>query len=124
MASVQAAFVLDHDLVLDGAGLSDRRWYVLPRSRMGLGMAVEGLLSPGNLFGSVTRRFAAASVLLAVVASIAPARDLFRDWRRYQRQYLRLVHGRPDGAQLERRFSGGIQQIWIPELQVVDRCTS
>jgi mono/diheme cytochrome c family protein len=63
-------------------------------------------------------------VLLAVVAAIAPARDLFRDWRQYQRQYLRLVHGRPDAAQLERRFSGGIQQIWIPDLQVVDRCTT
>jgi mono/diheme cytochrome c family protein len=65
-----------------------------------------------------------ASVLLAVVAAIAPARDLFRDWKLYQRQYLRLVHGRPDANQLERRFAGGIQQIWIPELQVVDRCTT
>lgn len=95
-------------------------------------MAWEGLLSPRDpfgwlrrvLFGDVTRRFAAASVLLAVVAAIAPARDLFRDWRRYQRQYLRLVRVRPDAAQVQRRFSGGIQQIWIPELQVVDRCTS
>jgi mono/diheme cytochrome c family protein len=89
---------------------------------MGLGVAMEGVLR--NLFGGVTRRFAAASVLLAFVAAIAPARDLFRDWRQYQRQYLRMVHGRPDGDQLERRFSGGIQQIWIPELQVVDRCTT
>ena len=81
-------------------------------------------MSLRNPFGGVSRRFAAASVLLAVVAAIAPARDFFRDWRQYQRQYLRLVHGRPDGAQLERRFSGGLQQIWIPELQVVDRCTT
>jgi mono/diheme cytochrome c family protein len=72
----------------------------------------------------VTRRFAAASVLLALVAAIAPARDLFRDWRQYQRQYLRMVRGRPDGSQLKRRFAGGIQQIWIPELGVVDRCTT
>jgi mono/diheme cytochrome c family protein len=92
---------------------------------VGLGVAVEeGLLSLRNPLGSVTGRFAAASVLLAVVAAIAPARDLFRDWRQDQRQYLRLVHRRPDSVQLERRFAGGIQQIWIPELQVVDRCTT
>jgi mono/diheme cytochrome c family protein len=99
---------------------------------MGLGVALEGLLSPRSpigwlrrvVLGGVTHRFAAASVLLAVVAAIAPARDLFRDWRQYQRQYQRLVRGRPDAAQAERRFSGGIQQIWIPELQVVDRCTT
>jgi mono/diheme cytochrome c family protein len=91
---------------------------------MGLGLALGGQLSLRRLFGGVTRRFAMASVLLAVVASIAPARDFFRDWRLYQRQYLRIVRGRPDAAQLERRFLGGIQQIWIPELQVVDRCTT
>jgi mono/diheme cytochrome c family protein len=99
---------------------------------MGLGVALEELLSSRNVIdwlrhvslGSVTRRFAAASVLLAVAAAIAPARDYFRDWRQYQREYLRLVHGRPDAAQLESRSPKGIQQIWIPELQVVDRCTT
>jgi mono/diheme cytochrome c family protein len=76
------------------------------------------------LLGDVIRRFAMASLLLAVVVAIAPASDLFRDWRQYQRHYLRLVRGRPNAVEAERRFSGGIQQVWIPELQVVDRCTT
>jgi len=72
--------------------------------------------------GTPARRFAYVSILLAIVASIAPVKDLFSEWRRYQRQYLRMIAQRPDAARLQHRFQGGIQQIWIPEQHVVDRC--
>ena len=74
------------------------------------------------LAGSPARRFASISVVLAIVASIAPTKDLFSEWRYYQRQYKHLIRQRPDGARLQKNFQVGIQQIWIPERHVTDRC--
>lgn len=89
-------------------------------------------MSPRNRFGSVAqffigtapRRFASVSVLLALVSAIAPTKDLFSQWRHYQRLYVQLIRNRPDAAHLERRFESGIHQIWIPEQHVVDRCST
>jgi len=89
-------------------------------------------VSLGNQFGRVVRffvgtaprRFASISVLLAVVSSIAPTKDLFSQWRHYQRLYVQMIRNRPDAARLERRFDSGIHQIWIPEQHVVDRCST
>lgn len=76
------------------------------------------------LAGTPARRFAAVSVLFAVVSSVAPTKDLFSQWRFFQRRYAHLIRTRPDAERLEKRFARGIQQIWIPEQHVVDRCTT
>jgi mono/diheme cytochrome c family protein len=75
-------------------------------------------------FGDSARAFGSASFILLVLLAIAPAKDHFSEWRHYQKQYLRLIRGRADAVTLERHFQGGIQQIWIPEQQVTDRCTT
>jgi mono/diheme cytochrome c family protein len=75
-----------------------------------------------TFFGDPVRRFAWISLILTLSLAIAPAKDFFNDWRHYQRQFLKLIHGRTDGAAIRRRFEGGIRQIWIPEQNVVDRC--
>jgi mono/diheme cytochrome c family protein len=95
-------------------------------------MALEGLVSLKNQFGRILRffvgtaprRFAWVSVLLAIVAAIAPTKDLFSQWRHYQRLYSQLIRTRPDATRLQRRFESGVHQIWIPEQRVVDRCTT
>src|ERR1017187_963154 len=74
--------------------------------------------------GTAPRRFASISVLLAMVSAIAPTNDLFSEWRHYQRLYVQLIRNRPDAARLERRLERGIHQIWIPEQNVVDRCST
>jgi mono/diheme cytochrome c family protein len=74
-----------------------------------------GFRDPICLFGIV-------SVLLLVVLAVAPAKDYFAQWRGYQKNYLRLIHDRGDAVTLQRHFRGGIQQIWLPQLGVVDRC--
>jgi mono/diheme cytochrome c family protein len=74
--------------------------------------------------GTAPRRFASISVLLALVSSIAPTKDLFSQWRHYQRLYVQFIRSRPDAARLEKRFQSGIHQIWIPEQHVVDRCST
>ena len=69
-------------------------------------------MSLGNQFGRVARffigtaprRFASVSVLLALVSAIAPTKDLFSQWRHYQRLYVQLIRNRPDAARLEKRF--------------------
>jgi 1-acyl-sn-glycerol-3-phosphate acyltransferase len=71
------------------------------------------------LFGDTVSAFGTLSATLLVVLSIVPAKDYFREWLGYQKQYLRLIGGRGDATSLSRRFQGGIQQTWLPELAVV-----
>jgi hypothetical protein len=74
------------------------------------------------LFGESARAFGSLSVVLLVVLAIVPAKDHFREWLHYQHEYQNLIRNRSDGVSLARRFQGDVQQIWLPELGVVDRC--
>jgi len=78
----------------------------------------------GILFGDSARAFGTLSVVLLALLAVVPAKDYFRDWRGYQKGYVRLVRARGDATTLTRRFQPGLQQIWLPELGVVDRCTT
>jgi mono/diheme cytochrome c family protein len=75
-------------------------------------------------FGDSARAFGSASLILLVLLAIAPAKNFFNQWHRYQKHYLHLIRGRADAVTLERHFEPGIQQIWLPEQQVTDRCTT
>lgn len=77
-----------------------------------------------KFFGDTVRIFAWMSLLLLILLAIAPAKNHFADWRRYQRGYERLISKRSDAITLQRHFEPGIQQIWLPEMGVVDRCTT
>jgi mono/diheme cytochrome c family protein len=83
---------------------------------------------PAEEMGKVTKRlrliFAVSSVVFLAVLAISPARDYLRDWRRYERDYVRLAESRPDTKRLLADFHPEIEQIWIPQMQVVDRCTT
>ena len=76
------------------------------------------------LFGDPVRAFGAVSLALLLALAIAPAKEHFSQWHHYQRDYLALIHDRGDAISLRRRFQPGIHQIWLPELGVVDRCTT
>jgi cytochrome c1 len=77
-----------------------------------------------KLFGDSVRAFGVVSLVFLVSLAIAPAKNHFSEWRHYQHQYLRMIRNRSDAVTLQRHFQGGIQQIWLPDLGVVDRCTS
>lgn len=77
-----------------------------------------------TLFGDSARAFGSVSLLLLLSLAIAPAKDYFSEWRHYQNGYLKLISTRSDAVTLERHVQPGIQQIWHPELDVVDRCTT
>jgi len=77
-----------------------------------------------TFFGDSARAFGTMSIIFLLLLAIAPAKNHFSEWRHYQKKYLRLIRGRADAVTLERHFQGGVQQIWIPEEQVTDRCTT
>jgi mono/diheme cytochrome c family protein len=76
------------------------------------------------LFGDPVRAFGVVSVCLLLALAVAPAKEHFSQWHGYQRRYLGLIRDRGDAVSLRRRFQPGIHQIWLPDLGVVDRCTT
>lgn len=83
---------------------------------------------PAEDMGKVTKRlrliFAISSVVLLAVLAVSPVHDYLSDWRRYERDYVRFAETRPDTKRLLADFRPEIDQIWIPQMQVVDRCTT
>src|SRR6266849_7047901 len=83
---------------------------------------------PAEDMGRVPRKlrltFAIVSVLFLVALAISPAKDAMLEWRRYERQYARFADSRADRKQLVADLQRGVDQIWIPQLGVVDRCTT
>ncbi len=77
-----------------------------------------------RLFGDSGRAFGVVSVIFLASLAIAPAKNFFSEWRHYQHGYLKTIRNRSEANSLQRHFKPGIQQIWLPELAVVDRCTS
>jgi len=77
-----------------------------------------------RLFGDSVRTFGVVSMLFLISLAIAPAKNHFSEWRHYQHEYLRMIRTRGEAVTLQRHFLGGIQQIWLPDLGVVDRCTT
>jgi len=83
---------------------------------------------PGEDMGKVTSRmrflFALSSVVFVALLAISPVKDLRREWKIYKRDYERFAQTRPDTKRLLADYHPGIDQIWIPEMNVVDRCTT
>jgi cytochrome c1 len=75
-----------------------------------------------TLFCDSVHAFGVVSIVLLVLLTIAPAKNYFSEWRHYQNAYLHSIAGRSDALTLRRHFKGDIQQIWLPDLGVVDRC--
>jgi mono/diheme cytochrome c family protein len=78
--------------------------------------------------GRVSRRlrvgFAIASVAFVAVLAVSPVKDYFEEWKRYEKDYVRFAQTRPDTKHLLSDFHSGIDQIWLPDMKVVDRCTT
>jgi len=77
-----------------------------------------------KVFGDSVRAFGVVSLIFLLSLAIAPAKNFFSEWRHYQHGYLNLIRNRSEANTLRRHFQGGIQQIWLPDLGVVDRCSS
>ena len=83
---------------------------------------------PAEEMGKVTDRmrlvFAVSSLMFLAVLAVSPFKDYRREWKQYKRSYLRFAQGRPDTKRLTADYSPDIDQIWLPGMNVVDRCTT
>ena len=68
--------------------------------------------------------FAVSSLVFLAVLAVSPVKDLRQEWKQYGREFVRFAETRPDTKRLLADFHPGINQIWIPEMNVVDRCTT
>ncbi|HKO03354.1 MAG TPA: c-type cytochrome [Candidatus Acidoferrales bacterium] len=68
--------------------------------------------------------FAVSSIVFLATLAISPVKDLQREWKHYKRGYVRLAEQRPDTKRLLADVHPDIDQIWLPEMNVVDRCTT
>src|ERR1700739_3108368 len=78
----------------------------------------------GKLTDRVRLVFAVSSLIFLGVLAISPFKDYRREWKQYKRSYLRFAQGRPDTKRLTADYSPDIDQIWLPGMNVVDRCTT
>jgi mono/diheme cytochrome c family protein len=83
---------------------------------------------PAEQMGQVSQRlrltFTVASVVFLLALAISPVRDSLKEWKRYKRSYVRFAQTRPDTKRLLADYRPQINQIWLPDLGVVDRCTT
>ena len=71
--------------------------------------------------------FIALGILVSVLTAAAYYRDEFRDWKDYQRLFIREELRRaatPQQRQLSKGIPVQIRQIVLPDLRRVDRCTT
>jgi mono/diheme cytochrome c family protein len=78
--------------------------------------------------GKLTNRtrlvFAVSSVMFLAVLAISPVKDFRREWKQYKRSYLHFAQTRPDTKKLLADYRPDIDQIWLPGMNVIDRCTT
>ena len=83
---------------------------------------------PAEEMGKISRKmrvvFAVSSMIFVAALAISPVKDLRLEWKQNKRAYVRFAQTRPDTKRLLADFRPGIDQIWLPELGVVDRCTT
>jgi mono/diheme cytochrome c family protein len=78
----------------------------------------------GKLSGRLRLTFAASTVLCVVVLAISPLKDFRAEWKLYKRSFVKYAQGRPDTKKLLADYSPSIDQVWLPGMNVTDRCTT
>jgi mono/diheme cytochrome c family protein len=68
--------------------------------------------------------FTVISILFVIALAVSPIRDQLIEWRQYKRDYVHFAEGRADTKSLLADFRPTIDQIWIPNLKVIDRCVT
>ncbi|HKF05893.1 MAG TPA: hypothetical protein VKB49_26470, partial [Candidatus Sulfotelmatobacter sp.] len=84
-------------------------------------MSAEGM---GRVSDRLLRLLALCTVLFLGVLAISPIKDFRREWRQYKRSYVKYAQTRPDTKKLLADYRPDIDQVWIPGMNVVDRCTT
>ena len=65
--------------------------------------------------------YGATAIICLIVLAISPFKDYFSEWRKVQRKYNQYIEKLP---QKVKPVPISLKQIWIPKLNVIDRCIS
>jgi mono/diheme cytochrome c family protein len=84
-------------------------------------MPAEGM---GKLSERMRLTFAATTVICVLVLAISPVKDFRAEWKHYKRWFVKFAQGRPDTKKLLADYSPNIDQVWLPGMNVTDRCTT
>ena len=76
----------------------------------------------GRISNRLRLGFALCSVVFLGVMAISPLRDQLREWKHYKRSYVTFAENRPETRRLLADFHPGLDQIWLPQWGVTDRC--
>jgi mono/diheme cytochrome c family protein len=78
----------------------------------------------GKLSGKLRLTFAISTVACVLVLAISPVKDFRAEWKQYKRSFAKFAQGRPDTKKLLADYSPNIDQVWLPGMNVTDRCTT
>jgi mono/diheme cytochrome c family protein len=78
----------------------------------------------GMLSARLRLTFAVSTVVCVLVLAISPVKDFRAEWKQYERSFVRYAQGRPDTKKLLADYRPNIDQVWLPGMNVTDRCTT
>ena len=78
----------------------------------------------GKLSERLRLTFAISTVVCVLVLAISPLKDFRAEWKRYKRAFVKYAQGRPDTKKLLADYKPEIDQVWLPGMNVTDRCTT
>lgn len=78
----------------------------------------------GKLSEKLRLTFAVATLACVLALAISPMKDFRAEWKHYKRWFVKFAQGRPDTKKLLADYNPNIDQIWLPGLNVTDRCTT
>jgi mono/diheme cytochrome c family protein len=78
----------------------------------------------GKLSEKLRLTFAISTVVCVLVLAISPVKDFRAEWKQYKRSFVKYAQGRPDTKRLLADYSPSIDQVWLPGMNVTDRCTT
>ena len=78
----------------------------------------------GKLPDKLRLALAVSTVVCMLVLAISPVRDFRAEWKHYKRSFVKYAQTRPDAKKLLADYSPRVDQVWLPGMNVTDRCTT
>lgn len=78
----------------------------------------------GKLSDKLRLTFTLSTVICVLVLAISPLKDFRAEWKHYKRWFVKYAQSRPDTKKLLADYSPSIDQVWLPGMNVTDRCTT
>ena len=78
----------------------------------------------GKLSPRLRLTFAVCTILCVLALAISPFKDFRAEWKLSKRRFVKYAQTRPDTKKLLADYHPNIDQIWLPGLNVTDRCTT